>query len=254
MPSPFPGMNPYLENDSVWQDFHQSLCMVMRDALVPQIRPDFYAKVNEHLFIHDSTAEDRRLLGRADVGITRPPTVNGGPASVAVLEAFCEIEAPTVIDVERSGYIEIFSKYDDSLVTVIELLSPTNKKLEDREQFIAKRREIMARGIHYVEIDLLRGNPRMPAKDMPDCDYCVLVARAERRPKLGLWPLKLHEPLPPIRIPLRPPHADAILELQQLLNEVYDAAGYEDHIYRFEPQPRLHPQDAEWARQFLPVK
>src|SRR5437762_9501404 len=126
MPSPFPGMNPYLENDAVWQDFHQSFCSAMRDWLVPQIRPEYVAKMNEHLYIHDIPADERSYLGRADVGVSRPPIDNGGSASLAILEAPCEVEVPEIHDIERSAFIEILTKYENSLVTVIELLSPTN--------------------------------------------------------------------------------------------------------------------------------
>jgi hypothetical protein len=58
--------------------------------------------------------------------------------------------------------------------------------------------------------------------------------------------------LPPVPVPLRPPHADVQLDLQGLLHRIYDAAGYEDYIYRGQPQPHLSTEDATWARQFVP--
>src|SRR5262245_32555274 len=233
MPSPFPGMNPYLESDSVWQDFHQAYCSALRDSLVPQIRPHYFAKVNEHLFVREADEDTRRiLLGRADVGITPRQSMADSESTVAVLEAPCAVQIPQAMDVEHCAFIEIYSRNERELIAVIELLSPTNKKSgKDREQFIAKRREILDSAAHYIEIDLLRGGPRMPAVNMPDGDYCVIVSRKERRPEMGLWPLKLHDRLPPIPVPLRAPHRDAVADLQSVLDRVYDAAGYEDHIY-----------------------
>ncbi len=81
-------------------------------------------------------------------------------------------------------------------MTVIELLSPTNKYAgPDREQYLVKRRELLASPVHFVEIDLLRGGPRMPMQDLPECDYCVLVSRVETRLDAGLWPIRLREPI-----------------------------------------------------------
>lgn len=157
------------------------------------------------------------------------------------------------VDVERVSFVEIRDRDGWQLVTVIELLSPANMYAgPDREQYLAKRRELQGSTAHLVEIDLLRGGPRMPMEGLPECDYCVLVSRVEERPVAGLWPIRLRDPLPLVRIPLRPPHADAYLNLQELLHRVYDAAGYEDYIYRGQPQPLLRGEDAAWAQQFVP--
>ena len=91
----------------------------------------------------------------------------------------------------------------------------------------------------------------MPMDDLPECDYCILVSRVETRPEAGLWPIGLREQLPEVPIPLRPPHADAQLQLQQILQRIYDAAGYEDYLYRNQPHPQLNPADAAWAKQIL---
>jgi hypothetical protein len=140
------------------------------------------------------------------------------------------------------------------LVTVIELLSPTNKKpSEDRKTFVGKRRQrLRGQAANYVEIDLLRGWPRMPFVDSTDCDYYALVSRVEERPRVGLWPVRLRDRLPIIPIPLQEPHPDAQLDLQGVLHRVYDAAYYRDYIYSATPYPPLRTEDAEWARQFVP--
>ena len=136
-------------------------------------------------------------------------------------------------------------------MTVVELLSPSNKRLgSDRDQYLAKREQILGSTAHLVEIDLLRGGKPMPVVDRPDCDYSVLVSRVEQRPEAGFWPIHLRSHLPEIPVPLRPPDADARLDLQAILHRLYDAAGYEDYIYGGNPDPLLAPDDLEWARTF----
>jgi hypothetical protein len=246
-------MNPYLEQERAWNDFHESFMPAARDALAAQVRPHFIAKINEHLFIHELPEDARRFMGRADVSVTRPPFAPVGEgAATAAAEAPAKVRLPAV-DVERLSFIEVRDRDGWQLVTVIELLSPANKYAgPDREQYLVKRGQLLASPVHLVEIDLLRGGPRMPMENLPECDYCVLVSRAPARPDAGVWPIRLREPLPPVPIPLRPPHADAQLDLQQLLDRIYDGAGYEDYIYRSPPQPRLNAEDAAWAQQLVP--
>ncbi len=134
---------------------------------------------------------------------------------------------------------------------MVELLSPTNKYAgPDRDQYLVKARQLRRSRAHFVEIDLLRGGPRMPWLDMPECDYCVVVSRMERRPKAGFWPIRLRDHLPEIPIPLRQGDADARLDLQAVLHRIYDAAGYAYHIYSGPPEPAA---DAAWAAGFVPA-
>jgi len=252
MPSPFPGMNPYLERDDVWQDFHQSFIPLVREVLAAQIRPAFIVKVEEYLFIHELSADERRLLGRADVGVRPGRDASSSAGQGTLLEAPVRGRLPITVDVERHSYVEIRTREGHELVTVLELLSPANKRPgADREQYLAKRRQLIASPVHLVEIDLLRGGPRLPVEGLGECDYYVMVSRAEERPDVGLWPLLLADPLPTIHVPLRAPHADARLDLQEALHRLYDAAGYEDYIYAGTPQPPLQGQPAAWAEQVL---
>jgi hypothetical protein len=245
-------MNPYLEQDRVWHDFHERFCPAVAEVLTPQVRPNYVARIDEHVYIHELPNEPRRLAGRADVSLARNPATDNARLAATVLEPPAHVQLPA-IDVERLGFVEIRDRQDRRLITVLELLSPTNKLAGlDREQYLAKRGQLLTSGTHFVEIDLLRGGPRLPLEDLPQCDYYVLVSRAEERPQAGLWPLRLGDRLPVIPIPLRTPHPDAQLDLQALLHRIYDAAGYEDDIYSGEPQPRLTPEDAAWAGQFLP--
>ena len=70
MPSPFPGMNPYLEQDDVWQDFHDSMIPAMRDALVGQAGSDYVVKIEQQLYIHEPPMDHRLLIGKGDVGFS----------------------------------------------------------------------------------------------------------------------------------------------------------------------------------------
>ncbi len=117
----------------------------------------------------------------------------------------------------------------------------------------AKVRKILASSANLVEIDLLRGGPRMPWVGLQPCDYYAVVSRAETRPKADFWPIGLRDRLPQIPIPVRAGEPAAKLDLQLLLHRAYDGAGYEDLIYRGKPEPRLTPADAAWAAAFVPA-
>jgi hypothetical protein len=245
-------MNPYLEQEQVWHDFHERFCPAAAEVLTPQVRPGYVARIDEHVYIHELPAEPRHLAGRGDVSVARTGGGEAPRSATATVEAPARVQLPA-IDIERLAFVEIRDRQDRRVVTVVEFLSPTNKYAgPDREQYLAKRGQLLASGVHFVEIDLLRGGPRLPLRNLPECDYYALVSRAEERPEADIWPIRLRERLPTIPIPLRAPHPDAQLDLQALLHRIYDAAGYEDDIYTGEPQPRLGPEDAIWARQFLP--
>jgi hypothetical protein len=176
-------------------------------------------------------------------------------AAGVIIQAPARAQLPVPIDEERQSFIEIRDRETREVVTVVELLSPSNKRSgPDREQYLAKRLRLLRSWVNLVEIDLLRGGPRLPVIDLPPCDYYALVSRYPERPDAGLWPIRLREPLPVIPIPLRGPHPDARLDLQLMLHRLYDAAGYEDYIYTVEPDPALSAEDAAWARSLLPAR
>jgi Protein of unknown function (DUF4058) len=252
MPSPFPGMNPYFEQAAHWQDFHTEFLTTLRRHLAPQIAPNYIIQLEEHVYIHDLPPEPRRLLGRPDLSVTRTGAATPGQPALAVLEAPAEVRLPAQ-DIERVPFLEVRDRRGRELVTVIELLSPSNKRSgEDRQQYLAKRRELLRSPAHLVEIDLLRGWAPMPADDRPEGDYSVLVSRSERRPAAEFWPLGLRDRLPVIPIPLRPSDPDGRVDLQEVLHQAHDRPGYEHFIYEGAPEPPLSTEDAEWAKQFIP--
>lgn len=251
MPSPFPGMNPFLEHPGEWQDFHDRFVIALGDALVALVRPDYIVKVEQMLFIHEPPMEHRILFAHGDVSISHPK--NGASAeATATLASPIMARIPTV-DFEKHVFLEVRDRKSREVVTVLELLSPTNKKPSaDREQYLAKRANLIRGTAHLVEIDLLRAWQKMPIENAKACEYAIMVSRVEDRPDCNYWPLGLRDPLPPIPIPLRPPHPHVMLDLQAVLHVVYDRAGYEDYIYKEPPYPPLSPEDAQWAASLIP--
>lgn len=251
MPSPFPGMNPYLERRSIWHDFHERCVPAIADALAAQAAPQFVVRIDEHVYIHE-LEEERLFLGRADVGVssTEPITTD---APVAILQAPAQVRLPQV-DSERLSFVEIRDRDSWQVITILELLSPANKYAgPDREQYLGKRGQIIASPTHLVEIDLLRGGPRMPMQLLGPCDYCVMVSRWQDRPRADVWPIALKQRLPVVPVPLAEGHASLELDLQALLDRVYDAARYVNYIYRGEPEPRLSDADQSWSRSLIPT-
>jgi hypothetical protein len=246
-------MNPYLEQPAVWKDFHHRFLPLAAEALGAQLLPRYYVKIGENPYIREPGEESRHLVGYGDLAVTSAAPGNGAQAATAVLEAPAEGLLPEV-EVESQAYLEVRDRDTHEVITVVELLSPSNKQTgADREQYLAKRNDLLRSAVHFVEIDLLRGGPRMPLRNLAPCAYCVVVSRAPRRPRAGVWPIQLRDPLPTIPVPVRLGEADATLDLQQLLHRLYDAAGYHLYIYAHEPTPRLGPEDAAWARQFVPA-
>ena len=142
--------------------------------------------------------------GRDDLSVTRPEIGQSEKAGIftGVLEAPARVETPEQ-DVQRVPFLEIRDRVGRELITVVELLSPSNKRPgDDREQYLTNRREVLRSRAHLVEIDLLRGGAAMPVKNRPDCDYSILISRVQDRPYADFWPIGLRDRLPLIPIPL----------------------------------------------------
>jgi hypothetical protein len=260
MPSPFPGMNPYLERSGPWVDFHNRFVMHLADLLNERTGDDYFAKVEDQVYIHELPPDRWRPLGRPDVSVkptvaaTSAPTAPA-PAAPAVSGA-AEIELVDPLDIVTSPYIEVIDRERREVVTVIEVLSPSNKMPgPDRDQYAQKRLRFTNSRANFVELDLLRGGPRHAFRHGPPaCDYYALVYRPARWPRATVWAVRLREPLPAIPIPLREGTPDIAVDLQQLLHEVYDAGKYRAYIYEHPPDVPLSPDDAAWAAQFVPAR
>jgi hypothetical protein len=176
-----------------------------------------------------------------------------GTAAVAVAEP---IIIPLLVDDEISeARLEIRHRASNALVTIIEVLSPTNKirGSRGRASFMEKRRDTLASDVHWVEIDLLRaGEPSVPRPSLPSCDYRLLVSRAGDHLRGQYWPVSVRQPLPTFGIPLRGKDPDVPLDLNAVLRSAYDHGAYDLSIdYRQEPVPPLDDEDAAWADALL---
>jgi Protein of unknown function (DUF4058) len=253
MPSPFPGMNPYIEQPAVWQDFHTRFMTFAAEVIGAQVEPRYFVKIEEHVFIHELSSDERRPFGRPDLSVVpggeRASTSSGGIAVVGPATVFL----PAAVDEVPQRYLEIRDRQTREVVTVVELLSPSNKDPGDnRDQYWNKTRLLLSRtNAGLVEIDLLRGGPRLPWVDMPACDYYALVSRPAERPRVQFWPVNLREPLPKIPIPLRTGEPEPAIDLQVILHRIYDTAAYRLFIYDSDPEPPLPANEAVWAAQLL---
>jgi hypothetical protein len=258
MPSPFPGMNPYFERPGAWEDLHVTLIVQMRMMIAARLPEGYFAKTEQLIFIEEPSAEERAMQRRPDtfVGVGADAASAVGPAVVA--KPSLSTEFVTDLIEERHVYIEVRrldDREDGRPVTVIELLSPSNKAGGGREQYLAKRAELIHNDVGLVEIDLLRGHGRMPMNPVPDCDYCVAVARASERPRVDVWAWHLREPLPVVPVPLRPEDGEVPLDLAAALNQAHDEGGYARWLYDLKASNPIHPPlssaDAAWALELV---
>jgi hypothetical protein len=246
-------MNPYLEHSDTWEDFHTSFITHARDALSPQVGPNYLVKIEVRIYLRELSEEERHYFGRADVAMVGRPQPASAPAQV--LTAPMQLSLPAV-ETYKERSLEIYDRQERRIVTVLELLSPANKTPgPDHNAYLGKRRSVLGSRTHLVEIDLRRGGSRPTLPQLPTCDYYALVSRYEDRPdKLDMWPIRLRERLPVIPIPLNAPDPPVPLDLQALLDRIYDAADYGKYIYAAAPQPPLLPDDAAWARSLVPAQ
>lgn len=254
MPSPFPGMDPYLEEPSLGPDFHLGMIAAMRAALNAQLPPRYAAYADRYVWLHEPDADTRLRHGKPDVYVTdRAETMaEGNP--VGTLAAPAVVTLPAVRR-EGNRYLRIIDRQSRRVVTVIELLSPSNKEPgEDREAYLAKRNEYLATGTNLVEMDLLRQGIRLPMGEPgpPPADYYVLVSPAAAFPQAGVWPFAVRDPLPAVPIPLDAGETPLLLALKPCFDRAYEEAPYQRELdYNAPPQPPLPEPDAAWARELL---
>src|SRR3954451_16275388 len=98
MPSPFPGMNPYIERASVWHDFHERWIPLAADLIGAQVLPRYFVRIDKQMYIHELSGEERRFLGRGDILVPalQPPGTATAVAMSPVLEAPAEVGVPAV--------------------------------------------------------------------------------------------------------------------------------------------------------------
>lgn len=264
MPSPFPGMDPYLERPSLWPDVHFNLILGSQGLLSAQLRPKYIVRTEERVYITNEADENFRPKQRIpDIEVVTRAGWEQTPLSrtseVSKVVTADPVVAITWFEEEiREVFLKVIDLEKREVVTVIEILSPANKvpRSSGRKSFEKKRREVMRSPSHWVEIDLLRGKRmvRVPEK-VGAYSYLVHVSKEDQRPDGLLYPILLPQSLPVIPIPLKPGDPDAQLDIQAVLDAAYDRVGYDMEIdYRTEPRPPLDPELAAWADQLLQSK
>jgi Protein of unknown function (DUF4058) len=266
MPSPFPGMDPYLEKPSRWPGIHLNLIAATQALLTSQLRPKYLVRVEERVYIADDYDDPRKAKMRVpDVEVAVRPgwgqaTFAPGGSEADALEVLEPIIATTWFDELEihQAFLNVIDNETRDVITVIEILSPANKipGSHGSESYEKKFQEVMYSASHFVEIDLLRGSRRVPVpRKIGTHEYLVHISRKRLRPRGQLYPLRLPRRLPIIPIPLKAGDPDAQLDLQSLIDQTYDRAGYDMEIdYSQDPVPPLDAEMAAWADELLRLK
>jgi hypothetical protein len=215
MRSRFPGMNPYLESPSLWSEVHSWIIVELARTLNVGLLPKYRAAVEKRVY------EESILIGILDVLIKR--------------------------------YLEVRDVASGEVVTVVEVLSPSNKRSgEGRDQYLVKRKKLLSSAVHLVEIDLLRGGEPMPMRSPVTSDYRVLVSRLEQRSIAELYAFNLRNQLPCFLLPLRNDDPEPIVDLNIVMDVVVQSAGLEFAIdYDQAIVPTLKADDLAWVTQLI---
>ena len=225
MPSPFPGMDPYLEHPDLWPGVHHFLITAIAQLISPQLRPKYVVSVEVRMY----EINDEQSAEPITVTLPMPITV-------------------------RQGYLEIKEVATKNVVTSIEVLSPVNKRMgKGRDADLTKREQILGSSTNFVENDLLRSGKPMPIVNQGiKSNYRILVSRGERRPQADLYAFNLQNKIPSFPLPLRAEDSEPVIDLQDLLTGIYDIGSYDLKIdYSQEPVPRLSKKDTAWADMLL---
>lgn len=265
MPSPFPGMDPYLESRAYWRDFHQRFITYLAEALNERLPPDYFAKIDERVVI-----QPWRDLFIPDMTIFKHTGSEYVAQRVRSGAAVAEFDPPVLMtalapDELRESFIEIYAiKNQAEVLTTIELLSPINKAGgTGSAEYVEKQKELLSCPVNLIEMDFLRSGQHTVAPDYEELkkvrpqpwDYLISLHRGGAKGNYEVWFMTVRERIPRILIPLEPGVQDVILNLQAVFRRTYDAAGYVRSIaYREDPVPPLEGKDAAWMNALLKRK
>jgi hypothetical protein len=255
MPSPFPGMDPYLEGAALWPDFHSRFINALCECIADRLPDRYQAALNEQVLLIESDPDDSREIEpdvtvvRAAEGAGKSPIRKAGVAAVGILEPQT---IPNIVrlDPHVEVYIELRYGADQDVVSVIELLSPSNKNGAGRGQYLEKRESLLQRRVNLVELDLIRGGSRLRlAKPLPKGDYYALVSRGDHWPDCDVYSWTVRDVLPGLPVPLKSPDLDVRVPLPEAFDEAYRRGRYAQRIHydQAPPPPRFDDQDADWV-------
>jgi hypothetical protein len=235
MASPFPGVDPFLEGQGVWRDFHHTFITSWREFVMRKLPTNYIARVDEQVYLDRNRGGDPgERVPDVVVEQTGPhgrPRSGGKSASMTVEPIVLRNVMPDPI---RQGYIEVRRKSDDSIVSVLELLSPTNKSGSGRGEYLLKRDALLQQAVHLVEVDLLLKGPRLPLDErLPDAHFYAYVSRGDHRPDCEVFHWTIRDPCPPIPIPLEPPDGDVSIDLQEIFDATFNRVPF-DALVRYD--------------------
>ncbi len=256
MAGPFPGMDPYLEFQAAWPDFHTGLIAEVRNELGTRLPDSYFARVNERIEVATWTLESSYSF-RPDVLVGRFPKHAGTPKVTPTTAGAATVEPKLVEILDRDPEeirvtgIEIRALPDLDLVTAIEILSPINKVGQGRLAYLEKRDKLHGARVNLVEIDLLLCGKPLPMKEQIEPGaYYAIVARGAMLPLAEVYRWSVRDPLPAIPIPLRAPDADIPIDVGVLVNRVYDLGRYARtlrHDTRLPEITSLTVEDRGWV-------
>ncbi len=254
MPSPFPGMDPFLEGPE-WEDFHTRFNTAIADYLTPRVEPRYLVRIERRIYV-EHTTDDRPPVRRVDVAVlvaeetaqAYVPSVSSGVVTAAPVACILPMAEEM-----RETYLVIRLQDTQEIVTVLETLSPSNKRPggDGRREYLRKREEIVESRVHLVELDLLRGGRRMPTTtQLPPADYYAIVSRSHWRPRADAYAWTVRDPLPTILVPVKKADPEVMLDLQAVFTTVYDRARYDLSLdYAASLDPPLSEADRQWLQQ-----
>lgn len=240
----FPGMNPYLENPDLWSEVDFGLIAVLARTLNAVITPKYRAAVEKRVYA------DSLLVGIPDVSVFQQGTEAASPQrTTATLSEPLVVTVP-IAEETQERFLEIREVGTGTVVTVVEVLLPKNKRAgEGKVKYDAKRQTVLNSTAHLVEIDLLRTGEPKPMAGGVASDYRILVSRANRRPAAELYPFYWRSPLPRFLLPLRPGDQEPVVDLQTVLEQVYQEAALDLAIdYTHPPVPPVSDEDFAWIQ------
>jgi Protein of unknown function (DUF4058) len=256
MAGPFPGMDPYVEMQAAWPDFHNGLIAEIRNELGARLPDSYIARVDERIEVATWALEPPRSF-RPDVLVGRfeKRVVSSGATLATAPATMLEPKLVEILDRDpeevRVTWVEIRALPDLELVTAVEVLSPINKWGNGRQIYLEKRDKLHASRVNLVEIDLLLGGAPLPMKERIEPGaYYAIVARGARLPFAELYRWTVRDPLPRLPIPLREPDADILIEFAVLVDRVYDLGRYGRTLRHDAPLPEstsLAPEDRAWV-------
>lgn len=251
MPSPFPGMDPYLESPAHFPDFHDRFINTLSEVIADTLPDEYFARIREDVVLLGPDESSYQI--QPDVLVASDPTFSGGDARRGTTATLEPVVVPNLIrlDPHTAHSVEVIRLRDSKVVTVVEVLSPSNKSSDGRGLYTSKRNRILQQpDVNLVEVDLLRAGRRIQlAKPLPEGHYFALVSRADRRPDCDVYAWRVRDPLPVIPIPLDAPTPDASADLASAFSTAYERGRYRRLVrYADAPaRPAFAPADAEWV-------